>query len=63
MGRLTAQRVRWRRKSPEHFVEMVKVHSLAVVHEGEADLAVDDLLVNPQLAGRDIGVVGIVCVR
>ena len=44
-------------------MEMVKVHSLAVVHEGEADLAVDDLLVNPQLAGRDIGVVGIVCVR
>ena len=44
-------------------MEMVKVQSIAVVHEGEADLAVDDLLVNPQLAGRDIGVVGIVCVR
>ena len=42
---------------------MVTVHSLAVVHEGEADLVVDDLLVNPQLAGRDIGIVGIVCVR
>ena len=63
MGRLTAQRVGWRRKSPEHVVEMLKVHSIAVVHEGEADLAVDDLLVNPHLTGRDIGVVGIVCVR
>ena len=42
---------------------MVTVHSLAVVHEGEADLAVDFLLVNPQMAGRDIGVVGIVCIR
>lgn len=45
---------------PEHLVHRFIVHSISIIHEAEAVLSIDHNLVNPELFGINIGIVGIV---
>lgn len=45
---------------PEHLEHRVIVHSVSIIHEAETVLSIDHSLVNPELFGINIGIVGIV---
>lgn len=46
---------------PEHLMHCFIVQSISIIHKDEAFLFIDHSLINPQLFGIHIWVVGIVC--
>ena len=46
---------------PEHFMHCFKVQSISIIHEAEAVLFIDYSLINPELFGQNIWIIGIVC--
>lgn len=46
---------------PEHLKHRCIVQSITIIHEAEALLSSDHNLIDPELCGADIWIVGIVC--
>lgn len=46
---------------PEHLMHCVMVQSKSIIHKAETFFPVDHSLINPELFGADIWIVGIIC--
>lgn len=48
-------------KLPEHLVYFIFVQSISIIHKAKAVLIFDHNLINQELFGIDIWIIGIVC--
>lgn len=46
---------------PEHLMHCIMVQSISIIHKAETFFPVDHSLINPELFGADIWIVGIIC--